>query len=290
MTGHQPLPDLELVPVPDKNSEDHDSKDARSLEEGSSQTELTHKPTAKDTADEIGSGGNELRSQHDTPAVTAQQQSRYEELVLPRDPEWIRRASIEHHQRCHLNVGVPEDEQVPMRDDESFTRFCEKFPLPNHGSACDSISHYSLLAMMNGTPLRPFPDSPQIVTLASVTGVHKSRNRNVDVLAVIEHVDESITKPPKMSMKRNIRIQDPSVDEPVVVSVFVDPVNFRASVGVVALFRHVTTHDWKRGNLNAYPARVSGREWFIPNPQCLGLRDQVCHVEDWWRLQMQGIE
>ena len=137
---------------------------------------------------------------------------------------------------------------------------------------------------MAGSPLKPFRDSYKIVSLASVTGRNKSRNQYVNVLAVIESIDEFTTKPPKLGVKRDIRIIDPSVDESVTLSVFQDPVEFRATVGTTALFRHVTTHDWRRGNLCAYPARVQGKEWFIPNPSCepIGLRDKTQRMQEWW--------
>ena len=223
----------------------------------------------------------------DTAPSAGQASTSHESVALPRNPEWIRRASIEHHQRCHLNIELSQEERCPTTDDKLFQRYCEANPLANEGSPCESISHYSLFAIMQGSPLKPFRDVPCIIPLASVTGRHKSRNLDVDVLVVIESVDSSTTKPARMSLKRDIRVQDPSVDEPVTIGVFTDPVNFLPSVGTVALFRHVTTHDWRKGNLNAYPARVQGREWFIPNPECLGLRNEVRHVEEWWR-KMQG--
>ena len=208
--------------------------------------------------------------------------------TLPGDLEWVRRATIEHHQRCHLNIEVPESQRVPASDGDIFRDHCIRNPLPNDGNPCESACDYSLRAIMDGTPLRSFTSRPRIVPLASVTGKHKSRNQDVDVLAVIIHVDASTTKPAVMPLKRDIRIQDPTVDEAVTVSVFMDPANFQPSVGTIALLRHVTTHDWKKGNLNAYPARVKGREWYVPNPQCFGLREEVSHVETWWRdLQPQ---
>ena len=290
MIGYQRLPELEFDSAPVKSSDDRDLKRARSPEEGLSSTDRSKadylQTTNVPTTENCGEAQRD-DSQSVIAPIVKDQQSRYEDLKLPRNAEWIRRASIEHHQRCHLRIDIPQAERCPPTDDEAFTKYSEDYPLVNDGMPCESISHYSLLAMMTGTPLRPFGDLPKIVPLSKVTGRNKSRNRDVDVLAVVESVDSKLSKPPKMQMKRDIRIMDPSVAEPVTVSIFVDPVNFRANVGLVALFRHVTTHDWKNGRLNAYPARVGGREWFIPQPQCLGLRDEMGHVETWW-LAMQG--
>ena len=225
---------------------------------------------------------HEPRKAHTNESRAIDVQSTQAIKILPRDPEWISRATIEHHRRCHLNVHIAESERCPTRDGDAFRMFCERFPLPLDGQACVSKCKYSLFPIMDGVPLRPFSNLPRIVPLAAVTGKQKSRNQDVDILAVIAHVDDACTKPATMSLKRDIRVQDPSVDKAVTVSVFMDPVNFYPSVGTVALFRHVTTHDWRTGALNAYPARVKGREWFIPNPHCLGLRQEAQDLEKWW--------
>ena len=202
--------------------------------------------------------------------------------LLPRCPEWVEIASLEHHLRCHTKQSISETQLCPAKDDEHFWQYYDGNLSTASEKPCPSISHYALRAMMDNKPLRPFKDSPKPLSLASVTGKNKSRNQDIDILAVIESIDASTTKPARLSLKRDIRIVDPSVDEPVTVSIFMDPVNFRSTVGTVALFRHVTTHDWRRGNLNAYPARVKGREWFIPSPFCLGLDKDVRHLQTWW--------
>ena len=213
------------------------------------------------------------------------QEPRVEDSIVPRCPEWIQQASYEHHLRCHMKETIPEDQRCPATDDESFWKYYDDHLSPVKERPCASISNNALRAIMADSPLTPFRASPKIVSLVSVTGRHKSRNQDVDVLAVIESIDASTTKPARLPLKRDIRIRDPSVDEAVTLSVFIDPENFHSSIGTVALFRHVTTHDWRRGNLNAYPARVNGREWFIPTPYCLGFEQDVRNLEQWWEGQ-----
>ena len=288
MIGYLELPRLELAEEPAKISEDRDSDKESSPDERSSQPKVQPSLPSKEpepqsepelSIDEDESGN----PQAVTAPITKQQSTLNKDLALPRNPEWIRRASIEHHQRCHLLVEPLESQCCPPTDDQAFWKFCQDNPLSDHGMPCESISHSALLATMVGEPLKPFRDPPKIMPLASVTGRNKSRNKDVDILAVIVSIDESTIKPARLSLKRDIRVQDPSVEEPIVVGIFNDPINFRSSVGTLALFRHVTTHDWKKGSLNAYPARVGGRDWFIPNPYCLGLREDICHVESWWQ-------
>lgn len=282
--GYLDLPELELTDEPAKTPEDHDSEDTPSPDEGpsqhKSQTSIQSTEPAQSVDAEEDNGPETVIA-----PITKQRSTLDKDLAVPRDPEWVRRASVEHHQRCHLRVEPHESQRCPPKDDQSFWKFCEEKPLSDHGEPCESVSHNALLAIMGGEPLKPFRDPPRIMPLASVTGRNKSRNKDVDILAVIVSIDESTTKPARLSMKRDIRVQDPSVDQPIVVGIFTDPLNFRSSVGTIALFRHVTTHDWKQGNLNAYPARVGGRDWFIPNPYCLGLRDDIHHVEEWWQKQ-----
>ena len=208
-----------------------------------------------------------------------------EDCILPRCPEWIQQASQEHHLRCHMRQVIQDSQRCPAVDDEQFWTYYDDHLSPVKEDSCHSISHYAIRAIMANSPLMPFRDPPQIMSLASVIGRNKSRNQDVDVLAVIESIDASTTKPTRLPLKRDIRIRDPSVEEAVTLSVFIDPENFRSSVGTIALFRHVTTHDWRRGNLNAYPARVNGKEWFIPTPYCLGFEQDIKRLDDWWNEQ-----
>ena len=110
------------------------------------------------------------------------------------------------------------------------------------------------------------PSPLQLSTLASVTGTNATRNKQVNILAMIEYVSGSTVKPTTAPLKRDVRIVDPSTDRRVTLSVFVDPVNFVPKQYDIILFRDLTTHDFSGGNLNVYPKKCKGKEWFIPNP------------------------
>ncbi|KAG8530134.1 uncharacterized protein KY384_005617 [Bacidia gigantensis] len=278
------LDSVDLLKTPDKDGAGYET---------SPSPPPSFDPTpVEDTVDDEGGSISDTRIPDDSVSRDAPKflssplkPSEYEkDTLVPRSIEWIRRASVEHHHRCHSKTNVAFSDRCPTTDGLEFERYCQEHSLADNDLPCRSVSHCSLLAMMKGSPLKPFRDIPRIVSLASVTGRNKSRNHDVDVLGVIESIDESTTKPAKLGTKRDIRILDPSVDEPVTLSVFVDPVNFHAKPGTFALFRHVTTHDWRRGNLCAYPARVLGKEWFIPNPWCepLGIRNEAQRMQEWW--------
>lgn len=125
------------------------------------------------------------------------------------------------------------------------------------------------------TPLR-------ICTLESLTGRNATRNKVHDVFAIVCSVQECVVKPPKnMPRKRDIRIMDPSTDKKVLVSVFVDPDNFKPIVGTVALFRNLTTHEWDSGMLNVYHDKCAGKAWFIKDPVDVEGCD-VKALKEWW--------
>ena len=110
------------------------------------------------------------------------------------------------------------------------------------------------------------PSPLQLSTLASVTGTNATRNKQVNILAMIEYVSGSTVKPTTAPLKRDVRIVDPSTDRRVTLSVFVDPVNFVPKKYDIILFRDLTTHDFSGGNLNVYPKKCKGKEWFILDP------------------------
>ena len=123
-----------------------------------------------------------------------------------------------------------------------------------------------------------------IRTLQSISGVHASRNKVFDFFAVIYSIEAQVVKPPMMPLKRDMRIVDPSTDKKVLVSVFVNPLNFKPSVGTIALFRSLTTHDWDRGMLNAYPQQCEGKNWFIVDP--VGVKGcDVPALRNWWKVK-----
>ena len=111
------------------------------------------------------------------------------------------------------------------------------------------------------------PPSPlQLSTLASITGPNASRNKQVNILAMVDYVSSSTVKPTTAPLKRDVRIVDPSTDRKVTLSVFIDPVNFIPKQYDIILFRDLTTHDFSGGNLNAYPKKCRGKEWYIVDP------------------------
>ena len=145
------------------------------------------------------------------------------------------------------------------------------------GQSRSSMDHLSdtstsdiLLPRKNHTQARASaeraPSRLQLSTLASVTGTNATRNKQVNILAMIEYVSSSTVKPTTAPLKRDVRIVDPSTNKKVTLSVFVDPVNFVPKVYDIILFRDLTTHDFSGGNLNAYPKKCRGREWYILNP------------------------
>ena len=115
------------------------------------------------------------------------------------------------------------------------------------------------------SPEQP-PSSLQMSTLASITGSKASRNKQVNILAMIDYVSSSTVKPTTAPLKRDVRIVDPSTDSKVTLSVFIDPVNFIPKQYDIILFRDLTTHDFSGGNLNAYPKKCRGKEWYIVDP------------------------
>ena len=110
------------------------------------------------------------------------------------------------------------------------------------------------------------PSSLQLSNLASITGPNASRNKQVNILAMIDYVSSSTVKPTTAPLKRDVRIVDPSTDRKVILSVFIDPVNFIPKQYDIILFRDLTTHDFSGGNLNAYPKKCRGKEWYIVDP------------------------
>ena len=115
------------------------------------------------------------------------------------------------------------------------------------------------------SPEQP-PSSLQLSTLASITGSNASRNKQVNILAMIDYVSSSTVKPTTAPLKRDVRIVDPSTDKKVTLSVFIDPVNFIPKQHDIILFRDLTTHDFSGGNLNAYPKKCRGKEWCVVDP------------------------
>ena len=135
---------------------------------------------------------------------------------------------------------------------------------------------------------RPVNRPLSLTTLAKLTGPPHVvvRNRVVDVLAVIVEVSPNIITRNHLSHldlppSRNLRIMDPSIPKKVQLTVFVDVDSFTPTVGTVALFRSVTTHEWDGGSLKAYPRDCKGRDWYIPWPWNIEGCD-VKAMKNWW--------
>ena len=129
-------------------------------------------------------------------------------------------------------------------------------------------------------PRRPIKTPLRLISLSSLEGYHR-RNDIYDVFAVVYSVSDMVVKRSRMPAKRDIRIVDPSTDKKVLLSVFVDPADFKPRVGQIALIRNLTTHEWDGGMLNAYPKQCGGKEWFIPDPQAT----PGCNLDfmrEWW--------
>ena len=137
-------------------------------------------------------------------------------------------------------------------------------------SSDDYLDNVSTPSRECSTQVRASPErvpSPlQLSTLASVTGTNATRNKQVNILAMIEYVSNTTVKPTTAPLKRDVRLVDSSTDKKVTLSVFVDPVNFIPKKYDIMLFRNLTTHDFSGGNLNAYPRKCKGKEWCILNP------------------------
>ncbi|KAI4202145.1 MAG: hypothetical protein LQ350_002812 [Teloschistes chrysophthalmus] len=121
--------------------------------------------------------------------------------------------------------------------------------------------------------------------LVAITGPNKRRNTHHDILALIVSVSPDIIKRPGMPPKRDLRIMDISTIKKVSLSVFADAGKFNPAPGTVALFKHLTAHDYDGGSLNAYAKDCRGPDWFIPDPP--GFENgEVAQLKDCWaRIQ-----
>lgn len=139
--------------------------------------------------------------------------------------------------------------------------------------------------------LLPVSRSLRLTSLAALTGPHATRNKVVDVFAVVASVTPTLVGcpgiRPGIHFKRELRITDPSTPKKVMLSVFVKPEEFLPEVGTVALFRSVTTNKWDGGSLNAFKRDCEGRKWFLKSPQGVGGCD-VTNLMEWWKNRQAG--
>lgn len=121
--------------------------------------------------------------------------------------------------------------------------------------------------------------------LVALTGPNKQRNTRHDILALIVSISPELIKRTGMPPKRDLRVMDISTIKKVSLSVFANAEDFHPEPGTAALFKHLTTHDYDGGSLNAYAKDCEGQDWFIPDPP--GFENgEVAQLKDCWaRLQ-----
>ncbi|KAI9881640.1 MAG: hypothetical protein M1830_000205 [Pleopsidium flavum] len=216
---------------------------------------------------------------------------------LPENLEFYSGQVIAHHKRCHQApvvhgswcncvVCTNAEPTEGASEEPGPSALAAQKVKPNTSQksirqATTSVSQQALRALETRNPLKRVKNPMELYHLSSMTGNRKSQNKRGDYFAVVEWVDDKTIKRFCMSMKRDLRIVDPSAEKKVLLSVFVDPVNFTPAVGTIALFRNLRTHEWDGGSLNAYEKDCAGSDWFIPNP--IGI--DGCDVEamhEWW--------
>lgn len=202
-------------------------------------------------------------------------------IELPARLEWNTKIASKHLDIDLLvarkKIEMPQSLDRPRKLEMDDPKYLARHPSTAKSLTASVTTKFTgsqgLLAIK--TPLR-------ICTLDSLTGRNATRNKVHDVFAIVCSVQECVVKPPKnMPRKRDIRIMDPSTDKKVLVSVFVDPDNFKPTVGTVALFRNLTTHEWDSGMLNVYHDKCAGKAWFIKDP----VEVEGCDVKvlkEWW--------
>ncbi|KAL8803344.1 MAG: hypothetical protein Q9182_003232 [Xanthomendoza sp. 2 TL-2023] len=142
--------------------------------------------------------------------------------------------------------------------------------------AAADASAKALLVRLESLPTTP---------LVAITGPNKRRNTRHDILALIISVSPDIIKRNGMPPKRDLRIMDISTTKKVLLSVFARAEDFQPEPGTVALLKHLTTHDYDGGSLNAYAKDCSSPDWFVVDPP--GFENgEVAQLKDCWaRLQ-----
>ncbi|KAI4163991.1 MAG: hypothetical protein LQ342_002488 [Letrouitia transgressa] len=138
---------------------------------------------------------------------------------------------------------------------------------------------------------KPLPNALDIpiTLLAAVTGENKRRSKNHNILALIVSVSSETARRSGMPSKRDVQIMDTSTVKKVNLSVFENAENFHPQPGTVALFRHLRTHEFDGGSLNAYPKDCRGKEWFVPDPAGFE-HGEVALLKDCWKRMQYSEE
>ncbi|MCJ1281232.1 hypothetical protein MMC26_000550 [Xylographa opegraphella] len=192
-----------------------------------------------------------------------------------------------------------EESPSPLQPVSPNVKQPSKHPHLSHKPASTLADHSttSPTTSSSPTPHRPstvHPSPPALLPitrplrlqpLAHITGARATRNKVVDVFAVVASVTATLVKCPGMPdgihYKRELRITDPSTPKHVMLSVFVAPHAFLPAVGTVALFRSLTTNRWDSGSLNAFGRDCEGKCWFVPDPWNVPGCD-VLGLRMWW--------
>ena len=160
-------------------------------------------------------------------------------------------------------------------------------------SIANSVEQHRSFSKSTEKHLLPVNRLLKLRTLSQIIGLNASRNKVIDVFAVVHSVTATLVRCPGLRpgthYKRELRLIDPSTTKKVMLSVFVDPDNFNPAVGTIALFRSVTTNHWDGGSLNAFGRDCEGRKWFVSEP--VGVeRCDLMRMKEWWLKQNAEAE
>ncbi|KAK6501121.1 hypothetical protein TWF481_008969 [Arthrobotrys musiformis] len=125
------------------------------------------------------------------------------------------------------------------------------------------------------------PQQPRPVEITKLRDlINKPLKSKVDILAVIDRIDEkTITR--SIGVKRDMHLIDPSVENTVWLSVWVDPAFFKPAAGTLVLFRGLTVHKYDGRSLNAF-SDLAGTRWYIIEP-IEEMIPGVNEVKEWWK-------
>ncbi|KAI9887651.1 MAG: hypothetical protein M1823_000515 [Watsoniomyces obsoletus] len=149
-------------------------------------------------------------------------------------------------------------------------------------------------------PLKPIPRplEKEAITLSCIPSLQPRQNRLCDVLAIIDWVCPNVQSC-FLGPKREVRLVDDSTDKRVLLSVFINPTEFKPEIGTVALWRNLRNHKWEGYSLNAYDKDCNGWKWFVMGEDLekegekVGLeKRRVEELRKWWekRCEMEREE
>ena len=279
--AHSLMPNVAAINKAQKNSEASSDEHTISQETGHEETTISNIVSSDEDAvdlvpwySEHQSTKSETKSppkKHTIPGYPKKRRRQESasplQLLSPNVKHLSKHPRLSHKQATTLN----QQEQNTITHPPSFTT--------SHHTPSPTVLHRFPPALLPiSRPLRLKP-------LSHITGPHATRNKVLDIFAVVASVTTTLVKCPGMPdgihYKRELRITDPSTPKRVMLSVFVAPETFLPAVGTVALFRSVTTNRWDGGSLNAFGRDCGGREWFVPDPWGVPGCD-VLGLRMWW--------